>query len=82
MIFAFFSCSRTRFELRNLLPLLEFLDLLCSFLPHRRLLLIVGDFWAFFRSRESPADCRRPLSPAMSDSATGKFWGIILVALG
>ncbi|GKU92983.1 hypothetical protein SLEP1_g6631 [Rubroshorea leprosula] len=25
-------------------------DLPCSFLPHRRLLLIVGDFWAFFRS--------------------------------
>ncbi|GKV15565.1 hypothetical protein SLEP1_g26347 [Rubroshorea leprosula] len=30
-------------------PLLEIPDLLCSFLPHRRLLLIVGDFWAFFR---------------------------------
>ncbi|GKV49160.1 hypothetical protein SLEP1_g55926 [Rubroshorea leprosula] len=36
-------------EPRNLPPLLEKPDLPCSALSFRRLLLIVGDFWAFFR---------------------------------
>ncbi|GKU99842.1 hypothetical protein SLEP1_g12628 [Rubroshorea leprosula] len=55
-------------------PLLEIPDLLCSFLPHRRLLLIVGDFWAFFRFPLNFPCTAADFSPCQVRFCSWKFW--------
>ncbi|GKV11085.1 hypothetical protein SLEP1_g22370 [Rubroshorea leprosula] len=78
LVFAFLSCSRTRFKLGNPPLSAELPDLLCFALPP----LSVGFYWVRISGRFS--NCRWLLSP--SSSAAGKIlvldpWGTLVYGL-
>ncbi|GKV14125.1 hypothetical protein SLEP1_g25040 [Rubroshorea leprosula] len=74
MIFPYFLVQEPDLEPRNLPPLLEKPDLPCSALSFRRLLLIVGDFWAFFSLAAG-------FFPLLGPVLAGKFWFQIVLSV-
>ncbi|GKV08460.1 hypothetical protein SLEP1_g20082 [Rubroshorea leprosula] len=74
MIFPYFLVQEPDLEPRNLPRCRKLPDLLCPSSLVRRLLLIVGDFWAYFSSVSSPTTCCRPLLlPAAPVSTAGEL---------